>query len=430
METDVLGGEDTAWLRLDAPKSPMVVNAMLELAGPLPEETHDALLRRIAELPPFHSRVIDPGLRLGRAFRVRVPDFDPHKHVERVTLESGTEAALASFVSDAVSRPLDLERPPWRSYAIERPGHGTTILFRVHHCVADGFALLELLASLADKRPEIPGGPARPLPASERPVRSAARSLKRIVGLPPDPATTLKRRLGPRKRVAWTPPLSLSDVKTAARATSSTVNDVLVSVVSGALRRTFERHDPEVPLEIHAMVPVDLRRGSTPTALDNRFGLVILGLPVGIGDPIARVGAVRQRMNMLKNSPEPFVTQTLLRALGFAPRPVEGLAASFFGKKASLVLTNVPGPTARLSIAGIPIVRLAFWVPPAAGMGLGISILSYAGEVTIGVLADETFVDAGALAADVRDELACLLTTLRAREERARPKPVELWESF
>jgi WS/DGAT/MGAT family acyltransferase len=288
---------------------------------------------------------------------------------------------------------------------VDRPGAGTTILCRVHHAIADGFGLLGLLLSLCDAPPM---QTARP--ASRSALFGAAKALLRLVMLPPDAKTVLKGELGREKRLAWTRPVALGDVKAAARASSATVNDVLVSVAAGALGRYLVRRGANTHgLEIHAMVPVNLRPADAPATLGNRFGLVVLGLPVGIADPRARVAAVKERMTALKQSPEAIVAHGLLGAMGFAPRPIEDLGVAFFGAKSSLVLTNVPGPKERLSFAGVPLRRILFWVPQSGPIGLGISILSYAGEVTVGVLADAELVpDPDALVSDLHAELSAL----------------------
>jgi hypothetical protein len=157
------------------------------------------------------------------------------------------------------------------------------------------------------------------------------------------------------------------------------------------------------------MVPVNLRTPGDALVLGNHFGLVLLPLPLGIGDPLARVGAVSTRMTALKRAREAIVTHTILRAIGVLPQSVEDLGVAFFARKASLVLTNVPGPRVRVSLAGVPVTRLLFWVPQAGKMGLGLSIFSYAGQVTVGVLADAKLIpDPEVLIGDLETELSVL----------------------
>jgi hypothetical protein len=419
-----LGGEDAAWWQMEAATNPMVVTAMLELGAPLPDPLVEALFERLGSVPELRSRIVRRRRHLGPPARELVAGFDPRKHVERVKLESSSEGALRAYVGAIASRPLDPSAPLWRMYLVDRPGKGTTVVFRVHHCMADGFALIGLLSSLADPT----AGRKRALP---RPIfgvfplrRGSAKALAHLLALPKEKKLLLKGRLGTEKRVGFTPPLPLAELEDAAHATSSTVNDLIMSIVAGGLRRYLERHGPSNPgLELHAMVPVDLRHGRRPTRLDNRIGLVVVGLPIGISDPLARLGAVKQRMRLIKATPEANVAHAILRVLGWTPRPAFDAVARYFGAKASLVLTNVRGPTKRVVVGGIPIRRIVFWVPPAAGLGLGISAASYAGQVTMGVFADACILpDPEALAGDLQAELAALYTALRAetaeREER------------
>jgi hypothetical protein len=163
------------------------------------------------------------------------------------------------------------------------------------------------------------------------------------------------------------------------------------------------------------MVPVNLRGGTPPTDLGNHFGLVVLALPVGVRDPLARLAAVKARMDHLKGSPEALATHGLLRAMGWAPRSVEDLGVWFFGTKASMVLTNVPGPRAPLRLAGTEVSRIMFWVPQSGRMGIGISIFSYAGNVTIGIIVDASLVpDPDALVADLHVEFLALRASVSA----------------
>ena len=421
MTRDALGGEDAAWLHMEDETNPMVVNGILELAERLSVGRVHALVERIAALPRFRARIVESALHAGRPHFEPVAHFDFTQHVEHVTLESSDDATLRAFVGGVVSTLLARDRPLWRVYVIDRPSAGTTLLYRIHHSIGDGFALLGILLSICDG-----DGPRAPMAALPRRARVATalactKSLARIVMLPPDPATLLKGALGRQKLVAWSEPLDLAEVKRTARAASATINDVLVATTAGALGRYLARCGQDIDgMEIRAMLPVDLRRGVAPTDLGNRFGLFVTGLPVGIRDPLSRIAAVKQRMDVLKRSPDALVTHALLRVLGWSPRPIEDLGVRFFGTKASLVLTNVPGPRTRLRLAGVPVSRMMFWVPQSGRMGLGISIFSYAGTVTIGILVDAGLVpDPDALVADLRVEL----DALRAQTRGERPPP-------
>jgi hypothetical protein len=405
---DRLGGEDAAWLHMEEPTNPMVVTSVLELERRLPDASLRSLTSRLAATPRFRSRVVEPAAHVGPPRWEIDPSFDVSRHIERVALEGG-EWALRAFVDEHVGTLLPRDRPLWHLHAIDRVGAGTALLFRVHHALGDGFGLLAVLLSLCESAAAASEGLPVTRPGAGR-RRDLLRSFGRLATLPPDPRTPLKGRLVMQKRVAWTRPIPLASIAKIARRAHATVNDVLVAVVAGALRRYLARRGTPVEgLEVRAMVPVNLRTRDEATVLGNRFGLVALGLPIGVVDPLARVGAVHWRMKRLKRSREALVAHAVLRTMGVLPRSIEDLGVAFFARKASLVLTNVPGPRTRLAIDGIPVSRIVFWVPQSGRMGVGISIFSYAGDVTIGVIADAGLVaDPDLLVDDLYEEHARL----------------------
>jgi WS/DGAT/MGAT family acyltransferase len=187
----------------------------------------------------------------------------------------------------------------------------------------------------------------------------------------------------------WSAPIPLHEVKAISRATRTTVNDVLLTAVTGALRRYLERRgQPTDGVSIRALVPVNLRPPDDPIALGNRFGLVFVDLPVGIVDPSERLQAFNQQMIAIKNSPEAAVTLGILNAIGMVPIGLEQRVVELFGSKVTAVMTNLPGPQEPLYLAGKQLRHLMFWVPQSGQVGLGVSIHSYAGEVSIGIATD------------------------------------------
>jgi hypothetical protein len=136
------------------------------------------------------------------------------------------------------------------------------------------------------------------------------------------------------------------------------------------------------------MVPVNLRPLEHAWQLGNRFGLAPLVLPVGIENPIERVYAVRQRMNEMKGSDQPLLAFGILALTGLFIKPVQDFVLGLFAKKATAVMTNVPGPAAPLKFCGSTLRQTIFWVPASGHIGVGISILSYAGGVQFGLITD------------------------------------------
>ena len=242
----------------------------------------------------------------------------------------------------------------------------------------------------------------------------------RLVGRTADPSTPFKGPLGVPKAVAWSEPLALSEVKEVGRALGGSVNDVLISATTGALRRYVARRGaPPARLDVRAAMPVNLRPLARMSQLGNHFGLVFLSLPLGIADPLARLAELRRRSAALRRSPEAAVVLLILRTIGRVPLAVQRLVVKIFATKATLVMTNVPGPNRTLYLAGKPIRDIFFWVPQSGRVGLGVSILSYAGSVRLGVGTDAGLVpDPQAIVAGFHEEFDELLRLARGRTAR------------
>lgn len=419
-----LSAVDAAWLRMEDPANLMMVTGVLFFDQPLdPVRLRAVIEERLLAFPRFRQRVVEAPLRFWVPFWADDDRFDLDAHVHRVALPSpGDKAALEAFVSDLMSMPLDFTKPLWQAHLIEY-SEGCALVFRLHHCIADGIALIRVLLSLTDAsarprrrarpRAEPTGGPQPASPAWLRagtwlaqtgfglvrdPVQarqlastgaSAAATLARLALLPPDPPTALKGPLGVVKRAAWSDPIPLAEIRAAGAHIGGTINDVLVTASAGALRRYLARRGNDVEaLDLRAAVPVNLRASDQAHRLGNQFGLVFLPLPLGVEDPLERLAETKRRMDGLKASLQPLVALGVLNALGYLPPGVQPPAVSFFGSKASLVLSNVPGPRERLYLGGRPLQRAMFWVPQSGRLGLGLSILSYAGEVMVGVATD------------------------------------------
>ena len=420
---------DAAWLGMEDPTNLMMVTGLMTLEGRVNvKRLRTTLDRRLAPFGRFHQRVVRPRIRGNRPHWADDPHFDIDNHVIHIALPppAGDEA-LRQMVSNLMSEPLDFSKPLWQMHVVDGSAGGSAVLVRIHHCLADGIALVKVMLSLTDESPKarLPKAPARQpeavfrmpldwLPAAigrgvaagqnlltdPGKLRDLARvgahgayRLGRLVVLSPDPETVFKGELGRRKRAAWSQPVPLGDFKAIGKAFGATVNDVLLATATGALRRYMEqRGEPTGGIAIRASVPVNLRPPDRPHQLGNAFGLVFLTLPIGIVDPVRRLRAIKREMDELKGSPEALVAFGLLTVLGLAPVEVEHVGLRFFGTKATAVLTNVPGPRQPLYLAGHKLEKIMFWVPQSGHLGLGISILSYAGGVMLGVATDEGLV--------------------------------------
>jgi WS/DGAT/MGAT family acyltransferase len=204
-----------------------------------------------------------------------------------------------------------------------------------------------------------------------------------------DSPTRLKGTATPGKRVAWGEPLPLDVVRTVGKALDCSINDVLLTCVAGAIGEYLRaKGDDPAGKEIRAMVPVNLRPLDKVHQLGNRFGLVPLVLPIGIANPVARLFAVRARMNELKSSYQPVLAFGVLAVAGLLIKPVQAALLNLFSRKATAVMTNVPGPREPLKFAGSTIGQAMFWVPQSGDIGMGVSILSYGGGVQFGLITD------------------------------------------
>ncbi|MBN1530027.1 MAG: wax ester/triacylglycerol synthase family O-acyltransferase [Thermoleophilaceae bacterium] len=455
MSSKTLPAADAAWLHMDRPTNPMVVNALIWFEEPLDwERTREVVRSRIVdELPRFSQRISErvPG-------RPRFEDdaeFDLNHHFHRLALPApGDKAALQELVGDLITPPLDSTRPLWHAYLIENYEGGCAVLFRIHHCIADGIALARVMLSLTDTRPDaglapparsgsngggvsLAGlvGPARKVAgamahegmetlAHPKHVRqlagAAARDAKTVAKLlasPPDADTVLRDPLGGGRAVAWSTPFPLERIKTAAHRGDGTVNDILVAAVTGALRAYLDKHDT-VPDDIHIMVPFNLRPLDEPLPRDlgNDFALILLALPVGIADRDERLREVKARMDSIKTSHEGQISYGILNAIGRTLPQVEDQLIRFFTQKASAVVTNVPGPREPVYLAGTPVGGVLVWAPCSGSIGMTVSIFSYAGEVTVGFMADSRLVpDPGPLVTAFDRELRGLCRGTRSR---------------
>jgi WS/DGAT/MGAT family acyltransferase len=371
------------------------------------------------------------------------PDFDLNLHVHHLALPApGDTAALQELVSDLMAMPLDRTRPLWHMYVIEGYGEGTAIVSRMHHCIADGIALTRVLLSLTDDQPEagvareeghanghgrigavaqladatlhqgfaVAAHPRAELPGLVRQAVTDVRTLGKLLLTGNDPKTVFKGELGVARRVAWTEPIALDDVKAIGHATGTTVNDVLLAAVSGALHRYLAEHGDSAT-EIRAMVPFNLRPldQPLPRELGNRFGLVYLTLPVGEATPAERLADVHQRMDRIKHTPEGLLSYAILGLMGTTPVQIERRLIDVFAPKTTAVMTNVPGPRQSIYFAGARVGGILGWVPASGSIGMGVCIFSYDGGVTIGLQVDPRLVpDPNMIVAAIGEELAAL----------------------
>lgn len=436
-DSERISGIDTAWLRMERPTNLMMIAGVMVFDRPLDYPRLKEIIEiRFLKYPRFRQKVVQQS---AGALWENDPYFDINRHVLRTALPGRADKAeLQNLASDLMSTPLDFSKPLWQFHLVEEYQGGSALILRIHHCYADGIALIQVLLSLtdstADARPArtdakespVHGGifrrffepvdkmlhttvklgrglieegaglilhPSHAWGYARNGVRLAA-EIARLALLSDDSKTRYKGVLGVSKRVAWAEPLSLREVKTVGKALGGSVNDVLLTSVAGALRAYLvEKGDP-VPedLQVRAVIPVNLRSREKATQLGNFFGLVFLALPVGIANPVERLYEVRRRMDELKESYQPLLALGLLGTVGMGPNLLQQSLLDMLSNKASAVMTNVPGPRQPLYLAGAPIAEMMFWVPQSGSIGMGVSILSYHEQVHFGLATDQKIV--------------------------------------
>jgi diacylglycerol O-acyltransferase len=414
---------DTAWLRMDSPANLMMILGVWILKPALSYATvRRRIAQRLLQYPRFAQRVQHD---LTGVSWVPDPDFRIAHHVVREHLPpypaDGAQQALQDRLAELATRPLPMDRPLWQFHLVEEFDGGSALLVRIHHCMADGLALLAVTQSLVD---EGPPPPVRRRPARRGPLASAetwlahslvqplaglavkaldkagsgglarlgyqlAQDAAALALLPDDSPTRLKGTPGPAKRVAWCQPIPLHEVKAVGRALNCSVNDVLLSCVAGAIGGYLRSlGDDTTGTEIRAMVPVNLREPAQAHELGNHFGLAPLLLPIGLAHPLERLYEVRRRMRAMKGSQQPLLAYALLAVAGLLVKPAQDLLLGYFSRKTTAVMTNVAGSPIPLHFCGATLTQSLFWVPQSGTVGLGVSILSYGGGVQFGIISD------------------------------------------
>jgi diacylglycerol O-acyltransferase len=438
---------DNAWLRMDRPENLMQILGVMIFKGRIDAERFKhTVAQRIVRYRRFRQIATQDA---DGSWWADDPDFDIDAHVRHSFLPAPAgKNELQKFVATMAGTPLNPSRPRWEFNLVDTADGNSALVVRIHHAIADGIALIGVINSLTDKDIDTPedGGTVAvtPLDAVDeqesdagdafwrmifeplsdvaltsiriggqlwgqylglrndpatirdylRVAGAIAEEIGRLALMPNDSPTRYKGKAGTVKRVAWSEPIPLPEIKAVGKVLGCSVNDILLASVAGALRGyLLARGDPVAATEIRAMVPVNLRAPDDIEDLGNRFGLVALELPIGIDNPLARLYATRARMAALKGSYQAMLTFTLLGAAGMAPKFIQDQILNLLASKTTAVMTNVPGPQQPRFFAGSRIEQEMVWVPQAGDIGMGVSILSYNSRVQFGLITDKKLVD-------------------------------------
>ncbi len=422
-------------------------------------------------IPRYRQHVRPVPFELGRPVWVDDPHFDLRYHLRHTALPApGDDGAFNRLMGRLMSQPLDRERPLWEAWVVEglEGGRWATV-FKVHHCMLDGIAGVELLTVLLDLGPDTtvgepepwspraePPGPVKVLDAWSGLLSDAYSTLRGLPGAVADPKAAIRSILANAAgaaRFIWslapTQPLSiegsigphrswahssatLADVKTIRSAFGGTVNDVvLAAVTSGYRELLLERGDDADLAVVRSLVPVSTRHDDGHGVVDNRVSALLYELPVHLSDPLERLEAVKYQMSELKTSHISEAAEVVTTIGNLAPPMLVGpftrlalRSAQRFGQQSlNTVTTNVPGPQYPLYCLGHEMLEYRPFVPISHGLRVGTAILSYNGTLFFGITGDfETMPDVGVLAAAVPRDIEDLRKRALKRLGKGLPK--------
>lgn len=432
MATDRLTPLDTSFLHLEDPATHMHVACVLVFEGDPPryDEFVEFVASRLHLVPRYRQKLGFVPLGQGRPRWMDDEDFDVRYHVRSTALPSpGGEHELQVLAGRVFGQQLNRDKPLWEMWLVEGlEGGRFAVLSKTHHALVDGISGLDVLSVLFAGQEEArdPGSWApRPEPSPLgllaealverltmpaeilRPVRALLRRPQRFVsrlveaaqgvsafaraGLNPAPPSPYNaRRVGGDRRFVWVR-ASLDDLKAIKNAAGGTVNDVVLAVVTRALRRHLaQRGEPVDGVELHAFVPVSVRTEDQPGTLGNQVAGMIAALPISCPDPLTCLGRISDQMRGLKDSGQAIGAQALTELMGFAPPNLMGQASRLMARQRffNLVVTNVPGPQFPLYLMGRELKDIFPMVPLTHNAGLGVAIVSYNGGMNFGLVGD------------------------------------------
>jgi diacylglycerol O-acyltransferase len=436
-QPDRLSWGDTVFLHLERDGMPLNVASVCMFEGRISlGDCVQFIESKLPLLPRYLKRLVFAPLGLGLPTWEYDPDFDIHRHVREVTLKHGTDAELKTLAGKLFSQVMDRKHPLWDTTLVHGlKGDRTAVVFRLHHCLADGIAGVGLLNVLLDATPEAPRLPKRKrkpeFPSQRDSLNCLTGSLvdaysdfvKRLLSISadvlnlaeevaasggnlateelfqllPEAATSTERLRfnviyrGPQK-FTWTE-VPLSEVKTIRQTFGASVNDVVLSLVTATIRRYLRLHgDPVKGKLLRMMVPVNLRGNSGAGELGNCISLVPVTVPLDIRSPRRLLAAVHRRTEFLKSVHAAELVKLSGGLLGMLPLGLQALVGPVLSQLPitpfNLVCTNVPGPQFPLYLLGHKMVRCYPYVPVGGEMAVNCAILSYHGTLYFGFSGD------------------------------------------
>ncbi|MFQ5473194.1 MAG: wax ester/triacylglycerol synthase family O-acyltransferase [Dehalococcoidia bacterium] len=447
-----LGLEDTAFLFLESDESPSNVGSVAIFEGNM---SFDRFLENVSSkmhlVPRYRQRVVGAPFNAARPTWEDDPDFDIRRHIRRLRLDApGTLDDLMNLAARIHEGKMDRSKPLWEIYIVEGlEGDRTGMINKVHHCLVDGIAGIELLMITLDFSPEpAPAPPPErdyspaPIPSWRTLLRDAIfdqtsevidrwadfqqslvdlvsgegsrwKAIRSAVGLaipyfsvPAEPMP-LNGKLSGKRKLATTA-ISFKEVREIRKAVGGTVNDVVLTALAGALSRYIESHgESTAGRSVRVVTPVNVRSDGEAGLLGNNISMLIVETPVGIDDPIERLAEISQRTTRLKESRAAEGVRAISDALLSAPPPVIaalGRAGVGINNLGNLVCTNVPGPMIPLYAVGHRMLAHYPIAPIVFDMGANVAVMSYDGMLYFGLVADRNAADDVHVLRDFLDE--------------------------
>jgi WS/DGAT/MGAT family acyltransferase len=445
---------DELFIHLEGATTHMHVGGIALFEGDAPdyEDVLEMIARRLQYVPRFRQKLAPIPFGLGRPVWVDDPHFNLEYHVRHTALPApGSRDKLNSLVARIMSQQLDRAKPLWEMWFVEGlAGNRFALVPKTHHSLVDGISGTDIMSVLLDPSPEPPEierddwrPGIEPTPdqllveALRERLTSPSEMVRSVQSAAGDPATlagrlfgsvralgewmgsgfsapasSLNRPIGPHRRFE-TVNVQLDDLKRIKNAFGGTVNDVVLTVVSGGLRRLLRGRGESVDdLELRAMVPVSVRADHQRGSLGNMVANVWAVLPIYEPDPLERLQVITESMTDLKSSGQAVGAQLLTSIGEFAPPTIVAQASRLVARQRAfnLVITNVPGPQIPLYTLGREMLEIYPVLPLSGNTTLGVALLSYNGSVGFGLLGDyETTEDIGELAEGIEKSVAELL---------------------
>jgi len=429
---DRLSWGDTVFLHLEREGMPLNVACVCVFEGKIPFEACVQFVEsKLPLIPRYLKRVVPPLLNIGLPSWEYDPTFDIRRHVHEVTLKHGSDAELKTLAGKILSTVMDRQHPLWDMTLVHGlKGDRSALIFRLHHCLADGIAGVGIMNAVMDASPVAPRLPKRKLRLRVPPppdvlssitngcIDSYSELVKRILDALADVSSMAERAVanggspgtdefallpeltvstqrlrfnvlyrGPQK-FAWAE-VPLAEIKVIRHACGTSVNDVILALVTSTIRRYLELHGDRVKgRQLRIMVPVNLRGTDGPSSLGNRISLVPVSIPLDIRNPPKLLAVVHKRTELLKRAHTAELVSLAGGLLGMFPNSAQALAGHIISQLPftpfNMVCTNVPGPQSPLYLLGHKMLHCYPYVPVGGEMALNCAILTYNGTAYFG----------------------------------------------